>query len=445
MKTLIVALVLSGLASCAWAEAVILKSGERYIGEVTEEGDSYRIKNETFPDGIVVKKENVKTIYPKPEELLERITRVVDQAKSKYEEGKKAADPNSYMKAAVDMLFDPELEAAEAAEIYPAKKQEFAALTTSIHELRKMCRDAQNLGAKSPPDPAPKPGPKPAPADPKNPPAKPDPKDPAGPAPKNAPPKAVPANEMTAALETIKSGPASDLVATLSKFDDGKEERLCPPMIERLKTETDAQAKTVLKEALTKYPGFVIVRTVENALKAKGVSEEFKKDCADILAGKKEDKAISILTDISFASDARETRAYGRDILSAHGNACLKSVNRYIHHPDARTRVDAVEFVAAIDTPEAYAVLCQCLIIGTSQELMKASSIDVPLRDLCTDKLVKGGDKACPGLVSSLGNGNLRKWANFCLQKISGENFNESDLKSWSAWWKKRQSELQGK
>jgi hypothetical protein len=436
VKTALLSVLLSLAASLAFAEAVILKSGERYIGDVTEEGDAYRVKNATFPDGILVKKDAVKTIYPKPETLLDKLTKQVDAAAAKYEEAKKASDPNTLAKAAMDMLFDPELEAAEATEVYPSHKTEFSALTTRMHELRKLCRDAQNLGGKSPADPV-----KPPPADPKSPPTPAEaPKD----APKKTPPN-VSANEMTAALETIKSGSASDVVATLAKFDDGKEERVCPAIIERLKSETDAQAKAALKATLSKFAGFVVIRTVENALKSKGVTDEFRRDCADVLSTKKDDKAVSMLTDLAFASDMKEVREHARGLLAEAENACLKSVNRYIHHPDARTRVDAVEFVARIGTPESYGILAQCLILGTSQELMKAASIDVPLRDLVVEKMTSGGDAACPALVAALSDGRLRKWSCFCLQKISGEGYAESDLKSWSAWWRKRQAELKGK
>lgn len=433
MKRFVLSAILTSLsASFALADAVLLKSGERYIGDVTEDGDSYRVKNATFPDGILVKRADVKAVYPKPEVMLADLTRVVDAAAAKYETAKKAADPNALAKEAVDMLFDPELAADEAAEIYPAQRAEFTALVRRMHELRKLCRDVQSL--------TPAAGSEAGKAAPKaNDPVKPEPgvKDP--------PAKRAPVAEASTALDTVKSGPPSALVAALATFADGKDERACPVIIERLKTETDAQARAALKDALGKYAGYVIIRTIENTLKQKGLTEEFRRDVADILAPRREEKAVSILADLAFAADMRETRDHARAALAETGNASLKPVNRYIHHPDARTRVDAVEFVARIGTPEAYGVLAQCLILGTSQELMKASSIDVPLRDLATEKLIAGAPASCPALVAALSDGRLRKWASFCLQKISGEGYAESDLKSWTAWWRKRQQELNGK
>lgn len=429
MKTVCAVLLVS---AAAFADAIVMKTGERYIGDVTEEGDAYRIKNETFPDGIVVRKDAVQTRYPAPEVLLERIGRIVDEAAAKYDDAKWSADPNAGLKAAAGMLFDPELEATEAAEIYPARKDDFRAMVKRIQELRKLCRDGQKLEG-------------PAPATPEKPePGKPEGAKPGTPPEKQAP-KNVPPGEMTAAIETLKTGAASDILALLARYDEGKEERFCPPMLERLKTEADAQTREVLREAIGKYQGFVVVRTVENALKSKGVTEEFRKVIAEILAGRKEEKAITMLSDIAFGAESRDTRQHGRGLLKESGNACLKAVNRYIHHPDSRTRTDAVEFVAGIGTPEAYGLLVQCLILGTSQELMKAASIDVALRDLCTEKLVSAGDKACPALVGGLSNGNLRKWCCFCLQKISGEGYAESDVRSWTAWWRKRQAENAGR
>ena len=216
-------------------------------------------------------------------------------------------------------------------------------------------------------------------------------------------------------------------------------------MVERLKTETDAQARAVLKEALGSYPGFVVIRSLENGLKGKNLTGAFRQDCCDILCTKKEDKAISMVTDMAFASEMRETRDYCRGALSAYGNACLKSANRYIHCPDAKTRAIAVDFVASIGTQEAYGVLVGCLLIGTNTELMAQASIDLAIRDLACVKLISGGDKACPGLVAGLSNGSTRKWSCYCLSKISGEGYAESDIKSWTNWWRKRAAESGGK
>ena len=156
----------------ALADAVLLKNGERYIGEVTDLGDSLRIKSESHPDGLVVRKSDVKTVYPRPEKLLDKIGAEIEAAKKRYESGKTAADPNADMKAAMEMLFDPELETEDALQIYPNFRREFGAQQTTIHELRKMCRDAQvsgkppvdNGGEKPPQDPKPADNP---PADPR--------------------------------------------------------------------------------------------------------------------------------------------------------------------------------------------------------------------------------------------------------------------------------------
>ena len=149
----------------AFADAVLMKNGERYIGEVTDLGNSLRIKNAAHPDGLEVKKSDVRTVYPKPEAMLEKLRAEIAKARARYDSGRKAADPNADMKVALDLLFDPEIEAEDAIQIYPEHKKEFVELQTSIHELRKLCRDAQVSGK-----PAPEPEPhKPAPApDPKS-------------------------------------------------------------------------------------------------------------------------------------------------------------------------------------------------------------------------------------------------------------------------------------
>ncbi|MCE9582400.1 MAG: hypothetical protein K8T20_07895 [Planctomycetes bacterium] len=446
--SLVVSLFLS-LALRASADAVIMNSGERYIGEVTEDGDTIRLKNPTFPDGLVLKRAEVKAIYPKPEVMIEKLNKETDVAQAKYEEGKKAADPNPFLKAAIDALFDPELEAQEAAEVYPAEKAKFAEVLTRMHDLRKMCRDAQAMAGpavkpeekgKPPVGPAPKPGEKPKPGDTPKPGDAPKTVEPAKP-----PMKPAESGDVAAVVDIIRNGAPGDLAGALAKVEVAKEERLATPLVERLRAEKDPQARAVLKEAMTKLPGTLAVRVIETAIKAKGVSDEFRRDCCDILVGKKDEKSVAIVADVAFASEMRETRDYARGLLSAWGNATLKPASRYVHCADAKTRVTAVEFVAGIDTPEAYAVLAQCLIIGTSDELMAQSSIDVPIRDLAIEKLVSGGDKACPALVNALSSGSLRKWARFALQKISGQNYQETDVANWSAWWRKRKAEIGGK
>lgn len=428
----------------AGADAVLMKSGERYIGEVTEEGESLRIKNATFPDGILVKRSEVKTVYPKPEEMLDSIGKVVDAATAKYEEGKKAVDRNPALKAAQEMLFEPELQVEDAKEIYPAEKEKFNALLARIHDLRKMCRDAQTMDGPAVKDPPKDPEPK------KDPPKKDPPRSGGdGPAPSvepAKPPKApVDSGDVAGALDAVKTGSPAELSAALRKVDVAREERLAAPMVDRLKTEADPQARAALKEALTKYSGTILNSRIDNALKGKNLTEAFRCDCAEVLSTKKEDKAIQLVSDIAFASEMRDTRDFARGLLANYGNASLKSASRYIHVPDDRTRRSAVDFVAGIGTPEAYGVLAQCLILGTSKELMAAASIDVPLRDTVCEKMISGGDTACPALVNALSNGNLRKWACYCLCKISGEGYAESDLKSWSTWWAKRKAENSGK
>lgn len=436
MKAWITAAFVCALSTAACADAVLMKSGERYIGDVTEEGDSLRVKNTAFPAGVLVKKADVKVVYPKPEAMLEKLKKSLQGAMAKYEEGKKATDPNPFMKTAMEMLFDPELEAQEAAEVYPAEKKQFDGVLTRMHELRKMCRDGQRMDGPAAPekkqgDPVKPEAPKKA--------------DPAKPAPKPAEPKAAGGSDPAAVLETIRTGGPSELSVTLSGLNIPKEERLAAPMMERLKSETDPQAKAALKDALGKYPGYIVVRCAENTLKSKGVTDTFRRDCVDILATKKEDKAISMMSDFAFAAEMRDLREYARGPLAAYGNACLKSTSRYIHVSDARTRTETVDFIAAIGTPEAYGVLAGCLIIGTSKELLAAAGIDVPLRDHVCELMIAGGDTACPALVASLSNGNLRKWSCYCLSKISGEGYAESDVKSWTAWWKKRAAENAGK
>ena len=163
---------LAGLAFCelagyAAADAVLMKNGERYIGEVTDLGDSLRIKNAGHPEGLVVRKSDVKTVYPKPEVMIEKLRAELDRVKARYEAGKKAANPNAEMKAAMEMLFDPELEAEDAIQIYPDFRKQFQDVQTSIQELRKLCRDAQVSDKPGPAPPEEKPDPKPDPnADP---------------------------------------------------------------------------------------------------------------------------------------------------------------------------------------------------------------------------------------------------------------------------------------
>jgi outer membrane biosynthesis protein TonB len=182
MKPLFSAAFLLACLAFASADAVVLKTGERFVGDVSEEGDSWRIKSDRFPEGVVVKKTDVKAVYPKADAMLAKLDAAVAKAKERYDAGKKAADPNADMKAVVDMLFDPELEAADGAEVYPDRKKDFDSLTKRIHELRKMARDGQAMkGPPVDPKPDPKPEPKPDPRPDPKPVPKPDPKPDPGP------------------------------------------------------------------------------------------------------------------------------------------------------------------------------------------------------------------------------------------------------------------------
>ncbi|MEK7466392.1 MAG: hypothetical protein AAB074_03165 [Planctomycetota bacterium] len=158
---IITVLFLGLLGASVSADAVLMNNGERYIGEVTDLGNSLRIKNEAHPEGLVVKKSDVKTVYPKPEAMIEKLRRDIEKAKARYEAGKNSANPNAEMKAALELLFDPEVEVEDAIQIYPDFRTQFADVQTSIHELRKLCRDAQVSG-KPPPGPD-RPDPKPEP------------------------------------------------------------------------------------------------------------------------------------------------------------------------------------------------------------------------------------------------------------------------------------------
>ncbi|MCE9581415.1 MAG: hypothetical protein K8T20_02745, partial [Planctomycetes bacterium] len=166
MRVLFTVLLLATCALPALPDAVVLKTGERFLGEVKDEGDSLRIRNERFPDGVVVKKSDVKAVYPRVEEMLSKLDGAIGKARERYEAGKSLADANAEMKAVGDILFDAELEASDGGEIYPDRKKDFEQRVEAIHDLKKLARDAQTLGG--PPvepkkDPNPKPAPKPVP------------------------------------------------------------------------------------------------------------------------------------------------------------------------------------------------------------------------------------------------------------------------------------------
>lgn len=150
-------LVVLAAALSAHSDAVLLKSGARYIGDVTREDGGLRVRNAELPDGVFVPDSDVKKVYPAPEALLALLTTDYEKARGLY-----AAGDNGSLKSALGLLFDVENQALDALDVYPASREGFEALLGQVHDLRKLCREGRTLEGEAPAAPEPEAPPRPA-------------------------------------------------------------------------------------------------------------------------------------------------------------------------------------------------------------------------------------------------------------------------------------------
>ncbi|MBI5777950.1 MAG: hypothetical protein HZA49_00650 [Planctomycetes bacterium] len=89
----------------ALSEVVILKDGNKYIGKITDEGDTLRIAT---PDGeMTVKKDRIKAIYKDAAAILKETTDTLVEAKSLIDGANKIDDPkerNASLDKSLEML-----------------------------------------------------------------------------------------------------------------------------------------------------------------------------------------------------------------------------------------------------------------------------------------------------------------------------------------------------
>ncbi|MBI2919928.1 MAG: hypothetical protein HYY18_02460, partial [Planctomycetes bacterium] len=145
-------LIVLAAALPGFSDAVLLKNGARYIGDVSREDEGLRVRNADFPEGVFVRNADVKKVYPAPEALLALLTADYEKAKGLY-----GAGGDESLKSALDLLFEIETQALDALDVYPGSREGFEGLLGQVHDLRKLCREGRTLEGEVAPEPKPEP------------------------------------------------------------------------------------------------------------------------------------------------------------------------------------------------------------------------------------------------------------------------------------------------
>lgn len=141
MRRLLLAfLLLLPSALPARADAVVMKSGERHVGDVTDEGDFVRVVNASHPQGLALPKSAVDKIYPQPLKILTGARLDVDKARLLAGDVNNPAEIPANRAAALDLLHDAEVLLSQAIEVYPDSKPDFLRVLSDVVATRKFCR-----------------------------------------------------------------------------------------------------------------------------------------------------------------------------------------------------------------------------------------------------------------------------------------------------------------
>jgi hypothetical protein len=131
----LLAFALLATASPALADAIWTKSGERLIGEVTEEGDNLRVKTALAPRGLLVPKNSVMARFPAALVMLREIEVAVAEARRLMSDGwDPKADRQASGLKAKEKLAECEARVAKVEDVYPDQAAECAEVKRVIAE-----------------------------------------------------------------------------------------------------------------------------------------------------------------------------------------------------------------------------------------------------------------------------------------------------------------------
>jgi hypothetical protein len=251
--------------------------------------------------------------------------------------------------------------------------------------------------------------------------------------------------DIAALLEKIRKGPPAECAEALGTLEPGKEERAAKPIATRLVTETDAQARAALKEALAAYKGQTLVQAVKTGLEMKECSDEFRTIALELLGPVKEESAVNLVVKIAFRSEMKAMREAAQQTLAGYGDLAVSATAAYMRTTDQKIADEAIATLKAINTEKSAVPLVNTLLVGSEKELLRMGGITNMTREHSIEAIIAMGDTSVPALLSGLDNLATQKWCSYCLQKISGEFFTQKDKAGWTGWWKKRLAEKAGR
>lgn len=358
---------------------------------------------------------SMQAVFAGAEELLARAEEARQKAKERYETARESANPNGPLKEALEFLIQAEEPIQRAVEAGEQDGKEWHEALRSLREMKKLCRESMTYERAAVPPPP------------------------------TAPSKAanVPAGDkgdaLTDAAAALKDPDPAKLCAALSRVAQDSSHRLCTPAILRLREESDPQARACLIGLLQGYPPYKVAGGLRDSLQACRRAG-FLQACIQLLEGRTDEKSVAVLATIAFTAELRAVRTEGIGALAQAGEASLPAAGKYLRHPVKTIRTDAIAYVASVRAPASWSLLTALLLLGTDQELKAAAGIDCADRERAVQALISAGEDACPALLAGLAQPNLKKWSAFCLKKISGKDFPESDRAAWTGWWRGRSS-----
>jgi hypothetical protein len=142
---LLASLFLFAACSAALADSLWTKSGERFVGEVTEEGDNYRVKTALVPEGVLVPKSSVTARFPAPDVMLREVDIEIEEAR-RLSEGvvTGVGDVTDLVNLVNARLEWCDERIRKLQEAYPGEGAECAKLTKRIEQVRAATTSAYN-------------------------------------------------------------------------------------------------------------------------------------------------------------------------------------------------------------------------------------------------------------------------------------------------------------
>jgi len=137
-------IILSAILNYAVSEVVILKDGNKYIGKITDEGDTLKIAT---PDGeMTVKKDRIKAIYKDASAILKETTDILTEAQKLIAGANKIDDPkerNATLDKSLDMLSKAQNICMDVVDVFTG--EDGKAIGNQLKDINSTMKQARSL------------------------------------------------------------------------------------------------------------------------------------------------------------------------------------------------------------------------------------------------------------------------------------------------------------